>query len=857
MVENGTSLGRSLGVCGFALLVVALSACGGSSKSEDDDAAGGQTHGAGSGGTRAGVGGAGATSGRGAGGSTANGGKGGSVASGATGGAAGSGTSGTGGRAGEGAGGGAGPLGGSGGTSAGAGPVLGLPSTDFLPLRRTTFGKLDLLLMIDNSLSMAGKQNLLADAVPYLVRRLAEPPCIGSDGTPTGASADAKGSCSDGEPAFAPMGDLHIGIVTSSLGDHGSNDVCSDAQNQSNIANGNAASNYNDMAQLLGSVRQGIPDFLSWGPSDDLTSFQDQAVKEVEAVGEHGCGYEASLEAWYRFLVDPEPVANVGNDMAAYTVRPSQTNDVLLAERAAFLRDDSVLGIVLLSDENDCSILDENQTEGWLVGYKGGVGKLTWHMPHATSPCATDPNDPCCAPCATPPKSGCADPTTDPACSELNLSVNEDSMNLRCFAQKQRFGVDLLYPTSRYVEALTSTSISPRLASAGATRNPLFSARQSGVLPRSPAEVVFMAIVGVPWQDASSADSWSGRDLTYLDADELAAENRWAVMLGDPATNVLPTDTLMVESIDPRTAGPLPQTHPLLAGVKLASPASTSDTNVINGHEQNVLPERDDLQFSCIFPLASPVSPSDCARNSDACDCNADEFDKNSPLCQGVTATTDGSQVYGKAYPGVRELEVVKGIGDAGIVASICPKNTTAMGDKSLDDAYGYNPAMAAFVERLGPRFTPMCLPVSLAVTASDPTHLACHVVEIPSNPADGASCDCASYGLSNAGAGPTAKAYDYLRAGQFCGDAPQVACGRYCVCEIPELTGAALADCQSAPDYSGSDEGFCYLDPAQGAGSLDALGACPPSKKRTIRFSGDAPTPNDATFVDCAPDDN
>ncbi len=65
--------------------------------------------------------------------------------------------------------------------------------------------------------------------------------------------------------------------------------------------------------------------FLAWDPSgtkntppgeanlDRLTQdFRDQ----VKKAGEHGCGYEGSLEAWYRFLVDPEPPTGVTSGQA-------------------------------------------------------------------------------------------------------------------------------------------------------------------------------------------------------------------------------------------------------------------------------------------------------------------------------------------------------------------------------------------------------------------------------------------------------------------------------------------------------------------------------------------------------------
>ena len=95
--------------------------------------------------------------------------------------------------------------------------------------------------------------------------------------------------------------------------------------------------------------------------------------------------------------------------------------------------------------------------------------------------------------------------------------------------------------------------------------------------------------------------------------------------------------------------------------------------NPINGHEQNV-PGFDDLQYACTFELPTPRA---CTPSNDLpCDCNANEQANNRPLCEYPNGpTADGIQRFAKAYPGLRHLEVLKGIGDNAIVASICPKN--------------------------------------------------------------------------------------------------------------------------------------------------------------------------------------
>ena len=137
-----------------------------------------------------------------------------------------------------------------------------------------------------------------------------------------------------------------------------------------------------------------------------------------------------------------------------------------------------------------------------------------------------------------------------------------------------------------------------------------------------------------------------------------------------------------------------------MTGIAVSPPTTTEPTDPlanINGHEQSVLPSRDDLQFACIFPLAQPISAADCTANANGCDCNADEFDKHSPDCAGVTSTKDGSQTYGKAYPGTRHLELARELGPRAVVGSVCARNTTV----SSRDDYGYLPTMRAIQDRL------------------------------------------------------------------------------------------------------------------------------------------------------------
>ena len=262
--------------------------------------------------------------------------------------------------------------------------------------------KIDLLFMIDNSISMADKQEILAQAVPQLLRRLVYPACV--DDADQVVSASSESGCpADAKPEFAAVKDIHIGVISSSLGGHGSPACTSRLQE-------------NDRAHLIGTER-GLETynnlgFLAWDPDQkgvqpagappgtvDYATLEAQFKNLVQATGEFGCGYEAGLEAWYRFLVDPEPPADVVVENGV-TV-PKGTDGDVLAERAAFLRPDSLVAVVMLSDENDCSVAD--QGNGWVVGSRDP-------LPRSTAVCLTDPNHPCCRSCGlaekTPP-AGC------------------------------------------------------------------------------------------------------------------------------------------------------------------------------------------------------------------------------------------------------------------------------------------------------------------------------------------------------------------------------------------------------------------------------------------------------------------
>src|SRR5262245_54326440 len=95
------------------------------------------------------------------------------------------------------------------------------------PLAQSAVDKIDLVLMIDNSRSMADKQQILADAVPDLVRGLVLPKCLDMNGVPAAMQpTDPLQMCPAGTKyEFPPVLNIHIGVISSSIGGHGS-DAC-------------------------------------------------------------------------------------------------------------------------------------------------------------------------------------------------------------------------------------------------------------------------------------------------------------------------------------------------------------------------------------------------------------------------------------------------------------------------------------------------------------------------------------------------------------------------------------------------------------------------------------------------------
>lgn len=702
----------------------------------------------------------------------------------------------------------------------------------FSEVVKTRVPKLDLLLSVDNSVGMGDKQRLLQQALPDLIARLANPLCVSPDTGETESAESSSAPCPAGlAREFPPVEDMHVGIVTSSLGGFGA-EICEDSEAENDY--GELLASRPRAAGLAGSAPSG---FLEWTPGTDQSDFVASFSDLVGAASEHGCGFEAVLESWYRFLIDPSPpeTVQINSCGTGQCASPAGVDQTILSQRQAFLRPDSVVAILMISDENDCSMQNTGQL------FYAARSDVT--LPRATAVCNRNPNDPCCYSCGTEPPPECLRPPDD--CADPVLDESDDPLNLRCFDQKRRFGLEFLYPTERYVRALSDRQLCTSRADLAATAPDACPDADGDGLPdifpsalfadltgagnnvdRPASDVVLAGIVGVPWQDLATPESLSqpSGPLSYQSGLELEANDLWSVIVGDPSTSppVPPGDPLMRESIAPRA--------------ELEPPTADRLANPINGHEWTNS-NGDDLQYACIYPLAEPRDCSGGVAQSSACDCSEAIAGQNNPLCQAPDGSYGTTQYFDRAYPGGRQLDVLHQLGGNGVTTSICARNTT---DPAAPD-FGYRPAMSAVVDRLSTSFGARCFEQALPTSSSGDRAL-CRLFEAQPSPEAGCGGPSQS---SLTGDAPEKAVYAALEIQGVCGGASGRSCEgpAWTVCEVPQSQhdddGDGVADCL---DGSTVDDGWCYVEPDAGIGDPRLVAHCPENARRMLRTPAGVP---------------
>ena len=178
------------------------------------------------------------------------------------------------------------------------------------PVTKLVTNDLDLLFVIDNSPGMQDKQDLLAANAPALVQAL------------------------DAFPAGRP--NLHVGVVSSTVGTGSDVDFGASCPKVAPNDDGLLVNQPRVLTGCTGPSDRYIVDVAHTGGR--TTNYGSQTLEQtfgcIAILGDSGCGFEAPLEGMKRALDGSRP------------------------ENAGFERPSAVLGILILTDEDDCSVKD-------------------------------------------------------------------------------------------------------------------------------------------------------------------------------------------------------------------------------------------------------------------------------------------------------------------------------------------------------------------------------------------------------------------------------------------------------------------------------------------------------------------
>lgn len=214
------------------------------------------------------------------------------------------------------------------------GPIVPCTTSRFEAQARVNAPEnIDLLFVVDDSPSMVDEQEKLRRELPRLVEIL-------STGDLQAGQPEMTGF---GEQDFQAPKSIRVGVITPNLGS-GSLNVCPDS----------------DDGHLIFEPSNTSPDGCSAWPTSYL-EYRPQDVSEAEAArfatdvgcvattGTEGCGFEQPLEALLKALTPAE--RTVSPPFSAPTQGQGTFN--------AFVRPDSLLVVIMVGDEEDCSTPNE------------------------------------------------------------------------------------------------------------------------------------------------------------------------------------------------------------------------------------------------------------------------------------------------------------------------------------------------------------------------------------------------------------------------------------------------------------------------------------------------------------------
>ena len=191
--------------------------------------------------------------------------------------------------------------------------------------------KVDIVVLVDNSGSMQQEQSALTLRFPELIAELVDPPT----------------DPATGRLVHPPVEDLNIGVITPDMGTMGLTvGTCSNADIGDNGCFRNTGS------PVIGTCSASYPSILSRNASNAATYSPDQMAADftcIATLGTNGCGFEQQFKAMRQ---------------------ATTTNTAVGACNAGFLRTDSLVALIFVTDEEDCSVrpdhpemFDQSRTE--------------------------------------------------------------------------------------------------------------------------------------------------------------------------------------------------------------------------------------------------------------------------------------------------------------------------------------------------------------------------------------------------------------------------------------------------------------------------------------------------------------
>lgn len=404
----------------------------------------------------------------------------------------------------------------------------------------TTSTKLDVLLVVDDSLGTEPLHQLAGDAADRLLKRLV---------------CEDPADCVLGGQQRRSLQDINVGVITSSLmvPGAGTYNMCSEP-----LKDGKARLAYADLPVQVPETGLSEPAVLAQrqdvaartsGGVAQLRPGAEAATREgfyglvrdmVSKVGEVGCGYEQPLNAALTFLGAPSTAT-------------ASTDPVLEQHRSRLLRPDAALLVLFVGSEDDCSL---DPAAPQVIAYSRP-------LPAASATCDTDPASSCCFSCGAAVRPSECSPNE---CVGRQLTEETDPLNLRCWDQQRRFGFSMKRGVDSVMRGLDEVTANKR---------------EQGL-------VSFGFLVGTPWQNVQSPLDSSTPGLPLA-----AAQLDWSLALGSDGHRDA-RDPHMRQSRDVRSG-----VHPLLRTPLVAPESKVLDP--ISRHERELGDFGYTLQPACIF----------------------------------------------------------------------------------------------------------------------------------------------------------------------------------------------------------------------------------------------------------------